>query len=787
MYYYRNFIYAFRRNSFANIINIIGLVLAFAFAFVIFTQIDYHLSYNDDIKGYNEIYRYSFVDQVFDDPMDYFSPKMGESMATSSSHIKGFAMVKIAGNEYDYHMGETNDRTVKLTSYSGIGDYLSFFAPDVLFGDIKKLEEPHTVVLPLSMARKIFGKSNPVGEHLYCEDLKEDLLVVGVVADYKDNNFLSKGLFTSTKADSDSNSNYHLFVKIDSPNHMKEISQSMTNQFLKIVGWDRILTDHKVEGCLNRLDRLSLSNDDLMAGRTVSISTWLLICFSIIILIIATINFINFKQAEMPMRLRNFNTQRILGASMIRLRLALVVETVAVALVAYIVACIVVYLMPSMGIQSLVVGSLSLGKWHITLLVFVIATAIGVLCGIYPASFVGHIPPAIALKGNFGLTRRGKFIRMLLISFQFLATIVLLIWIGVMEQQSHFVKTASYGYDRDRIAIGQMKPEWLGHTNAIKNELKQIKGVEVVSYAGAKIGAQDNYFDFSLTDKDGTQLNLSLIFCDNDFINLLGLNILDGYNFHSSDKTQLVITKTTATLNPSLKVGGEFYGYPIVGVSSNCQFHSFRIDDTKKSLGFVVVGNEQNSDDAIAKMKQFSNANIYVKLAQNVNKYQVLEEISKTLSRKFPTKYDVSFTFLNDIIYGENYKSELLFAKQILCFTFLAILISIIGVAGMTMFETEYRRKEIALRKIAGSTIKEILLLFNKRYIAIVTFVFIVAAPIGYILGRYWLMPFAVKVSISPFIFMGSYLIVLLIAVVTVSVRTFIVAIQNPLYSIRTE
>ena len=147
---------------------------------------------------------------------------------------------------------------------------------------------------------------------------------------------------------------------------------------------------------------------------------------------------------------------------------------------------------------------------------------------------------------------------------------------------------------------------------------------------------------------------------------------------------------------------------------------------------------------------------------------------------------------MNDLHYVDDelektYRQERLFTKQILLFSLLAILISIIGVFGMTMFESEYRRKEIGIRKVFGSSTKEILMMFNRRYLLILLGCFVVAAPIGYMVGVHWLEGFAVRTAISPLLFVVSFLLIALITMLTVTYQSWKNANENPVNSIKNE
>lgn len=151
-----------------------------------------------------------------------------------------------------------------------------------------------------------------------------------------------------------------------------------------------------------------------------------------------------------------------------------------------------------------------------------------------------------------------------------------------------------------------------------------------------------------------------------------------------------------------------------------------------------------------------------------------------------PGHQDFYFRFMDEVL-DANYRNELRFTKQILLFSLIAIAISLTGVFGLTMFESEYRRKEIGIRKIMGSSTTQILYMFNRRYILILTGCFIVAAPFGWWIGQHWLQGFAEKTPVSPWIFILSFLLVTLITMLTITVQSWKNACENPANSIKTE
>ncbi len=161
--------------------------------------------------------------------------------------------------------------------------------------------------------------------------------------------------------------------------------------------------------------------------------------------------------------------------------------------------------------------------------------------------------------------------------------------------------------------------------------------------------------------------------------------------------------------------------------------------------------------------------------------------LKTVLKYEHDNELEVSDLRYVDDVLEESYRQERLFTQQILLFSLLAILISIIGVFGLTMFESEYRRKEIGIRKVFGSSTKEILMMFWRRYLYILLGCFVVAAPIGYLLGQHWLEGFAVRTAISPLLFVVSFLLITLITMLTVTYQSWKNATENPVNSIKNE
>jgi putative ABC transport system permease protein len=179
---------------------------------------------------------------------------------------------------------------------------------------------------------------------------------------------------------------------------------------------------------------------------------------------------------------------------------------------------------------------------------------------------------------------------------------------------------------------------------------------------------------------------------------------------------------------------------------------------------------------------------LLVRVTKGVDKQEAKQKVMDVVNKHEKGQpLDISGLRYMDEVLEQTYQREDRFTKQILLFSLLAILISIIGVFGMTMFESEYRRKEIGIRKVFGSSTKEILTMFNRRYLYILLACFAVAAPIGYMVGVHWLEDFAVRTAISPLLFLVSFLLIALITMLTVTYQSWKNANENPIHSIKNE
>ena len=790
----RNFTSIFRKFVTANLLNLLGLSLAFASFFVIMTQVNYDLGFNKSFTEHENLYRLTMeLGAGMEDYGATLPRPLVELLATASPHVTDYG-IKQGWTNYDQFL--VGEQEYALTLTYGIHDFLSVFKPTVIDGDLKGLQQNGNIVLTQSEAVRIFGTTDAVGKTLNYKWQDDDFYhVCAVIEDYPENNLLHGSCFIGVNSNEGNyhNWNYDAYIRVDDVKYLPTVLTAMRQKAIQLFKEDFNMTNQKEADALQVVltpvadahfsEALNkISTDTYSVNRS---SVYLLICFSLLVIVIAAVNFMNFNLAETPMRIRSINTQKVLGATTAVLRGSLLVEAVIISLIAFVLAMALVYLAHDLGLQDLVQGSILLQD-HLWLIgiTLMISVVVGLLAGAYPAYYVTSFPPALVLKGSFGLSPKGRVLRTVLIGLQFVVSFILIIGVGIMYLQSHLIFHVDYGFDKDEVMVVPTAPDTRNHADAIDADLRKIPGIEGASLAQNVLGCSDRYQTWG-RGEGNKHMTFSCIFVDWRFLEVMGIDIVEGRNFRETDGDVYIFNESAKKKYPWLAVNKPINDedMPVIGFCEDIKYSSLRVDDSQLPIAFMVPDRKGYYwNDG------FWRNVLLVRVAKGVDKREAKQKVLETvLKYEHGCRPDIdSLHYLDDEL-EQSYRQERLFTKQILLFSLLAILISVIGVFGMTMFESEYRRKEIGVRKVFGSSTKEILMMFNRRYLYILLACFVVAAPIGYMVGVHWLEGFAVRTSISPLLFLVSFLLIALITILTVTYQSWKNATENPVNSIKNE
>lgn len=780
----RNLLSVLRKYRMATLLNIAGLSVAFAAFIVILIQINYERNFDTSYPTSDRIFRIELTKAN-----GFFSYTLSrafiEDVISSSPNIESGSLLSFSLPVYitTYKDGEKTGFREPVVSCHP--DFVKVFDFSLIEGDRGSLNNPDKVIIPQSLAKKLFGNESAIGkalhleQNLYTKD-NVDFTIGAVYRDLPENSQLNNVIYTAI--DPQKNRDNYLssmfigYLLLDDPSMATAIADNFNNNF------DFKLIDEPEEAIkltpVTDIYYLNNSQDGTLVKSGNSETTLILLCIAILIIVIAIINFTNFSTALTPVRIKSINTQKVLGSSDTFLRRILTIEAIIISTVSWLISLLIILLLNTTGALPFLEANLSLSaNIPIVLVSGMVALITGIIAGLYPAWYMVSFPPALVLKGSFGLSASGRKMRTTLIGIQFVVSIMLIIGAGFIWLQNTYMKNYSLGFDKDQIAIVELSGNiYEKHHDTYANRLKEFAGIEDVAFSLEKVASFDIYNTASIEYKNAFASYL-LIMGSYNLLDVLGIPIEEGRNFTKSDELSeqtLYIFNKTAHLNQDMELGDMFCNWRqgrIVGFCDNVKLTSLRQVDN--NIAFVLTNSPYPYN--------FS----YIRMKAGTDVHALVSHIRKTLNDIDPAyPFDVEFY---DTVFDQLYRNEVNLRSIITLFSLIAIIISLVGVFGLVVFETQYRRKEIAVRKVHGSTIRQILSRLNRHYVYIVCICFVLAAPVAYYMTQKWLEGFAYKVPVYWWLYAIAFLIVLLITIATVTFQSWRAAMANPVDSLKSE
>jgi ABC-type antimicrobial peptide transport system permease subunit len=411
----------------------------------------------------------------------------------------------------------------------------------------------------------------------------------------------------------------------------------------------------------------------------------------------------------------------------------------------------------------------------IILLILAVATITGIISGSYPALFLSSFKPVKVLKGTLGLGTKNSLFRKLLVSFQFVLTIMLIIGTIAVNRQLHFVRNQKLGFNKEQVLCVKLQGELNQKLDLFKSELKKnpdVVAVSGVSFPPAQIRRSTIMSEWEGRESDD-QFLLYLLAADHDFVKTMQIEMAQGRYFSrqfTTDTSEGIIVNEAAVraMGMQTPLGKKIFENRIIGVTKDFHFSSLHSKIGPLTIYFDPWEIQQllvrvHSDDMGQTIKS---------IEANWNK----------LAPAFPFEY----SFLDEQI-DDLYHAEQRVEKVVNAFSLLALLIACLGLFGLASYTAEQRTKEVGIRKVLGASASGIVLLLSKEFTKYVFIANLIAWPAAYLVLKNWLQNFAYRIDLSLWIFIMAGLIALVIAVLTVSWQAIRAAISNPVDSLRYE
>ncbi len=805
--YWRYFMYRnYVKMAFRNImnhkgftfINVSGLILGITCFLLIFLWIQDETSYDKHHEKADRIYRIRVSALFNDNEIDLAET----TPLLAGTLVREFPEVEQAARFYNVWSDVLFTYEDKSFSEKGFvfadSTIFDVFTIPLVRGDAETaLNKPYTMVISESIADKYFGSEDPIGKTLNNND-RFDFEITGVMKDMPENShfhFNMLGSFCSHPYSRDQiwiSNNCHSYIVLQENYPPENLEAKFPALIEKYIGpqVEQVLgltieqfneSGQRFGYFLQKLTDIHLHSNlqfELEANGDVRY-VYLFSIAALFLLLIACINYVNLATARTANRAKEVGVRKVLGSQKRQLTAQFLSESVILAAATLILSLIFVQmLLPVFNELSGKALSINYGSNFLYLLTAAgIIFTVGILSGLYPALVLASFKPVNVLRGKFSKGARSSYIRSGLVTVQFSISIILLIGTFIVFDQLQFISDKKLGMNKDNILILNRTDTLGDQWEAFKNELS--KNPNIISSAASNTVPGRIIGDRLYKPADNTDRNILLWHIDAgpDFFETYEIELLSGRNFHKTigqDSNSIILNENAAKLlgwedpiGQSL-YSGDNVEYEVVGVIKNFHFESLH-----REIRPIAIRSLPGSPALMS-----------VKIRPENYRETIgsIEETWKSLSTDQPYEY----YFLDDS-FNNLYKSEMLTSKLFSIFSMLTIYVACLGLFGLSAFIIQQRTKEIGIRKVLGATSSNIVVLLSGEFTKWVIIANIIAWPVAYYSMQNWLNDFAYRTSIGFGNFIFAALLVLLLALVTVTSLSVRSARANPVDSIRYE
>ena len=656
------------------------------------------------------------------------------------------------------------------------------------------LAKPHSIVLTKTLALKIFGDiSSAAGKTIYF-DKNDPITVTGVIDDVPANShftFSASRSFDTNYTGRWGNANVLTYVLLKNSDDYKKIEAASPAFYNKYLKTDLANINFRME--LQPVTSIHLhSNLQFELGGNSNMTyIYVFSIVALLILSIAVINYVNLTTARSVVRIKEIGIRKVIGSGRKQLMLMFFSESVLFTFLATTTGIILVqFALPyfnHLSGKSLDVWQLGGAKSVILFAGFAIIS--GLISGIYPALFLSGFATIPAIKGQLGNQSSTILFRKSLVTFQFIITIVMIVGSCIIYQQLHYVMNKDLGFNKSQMLTFHIQSrDARTKIDAMKAQLLQSPLIKSVSAAGNPIGNNDiGETNFNIGPDGNTASDTKIVeqlVIDEDYIPAMEIKMAQGRNFQKgvtdSAQNAIIVNETLVNeLGWKTPVGmrvrtgvdkGVIQWSTIVGVIKD--FNTYSLQHKIAPMKLVLPQSANDKD------------NLYVRLSDK-NIPAALDYLN-TVYSKFDPENKVDYHFL-DQNFANQYQTEQKQGNLLLIFTILAISIACLGLFGLVTFTAQQRVKEIGIRKVLGASVSSIVTLLSKEIVYLVLLASIIAAPIAWFAMNKWLQSFAYRVDMHWWIFIAAGFIAVLIAFLTISIRSVKAALANPARSLKAE
>lgn len=683
--------------------------------------------------------------------------------------------------------------------------FFNFFSIPLIMGDpVNVLNTPGKAVITESMAKKIFGKEDPVGKAISLGEDTSRYIISGIMSDtpkashFDAHMLVSFMTFPGANSTVWLNNNYSTYLLLRSNTNYTTVADKIPSILEKYVGPELMqamglsIQDFMKQGnaynfSLQKLTDIHLDPSILQEFKPAADPSYLyiFISISILVIIIASINFMNLATAQASRRAKEVGIKKVGGCSRKTLICQFMTESILVSFFSLILSVILIritlpYFNNLLGTQ---LELNLLARWDTIPYLLVFTIIVGIISGSYPAFYLSSFNPVDILRGSVKGSVRNVTLRRILVVFQFAVSILLLTATIVMYRQIYYMLNKNMGFNKEQMLVINRVQSLESRVEPFKDAAKKIPGVINITSSTAVPFHNTSTGGFGIEGRKEEIFMMTANWIDFDFIDTYKMTFVNGRNFdrnYTTDINACIINESAAR---NLKItdfentriiqpapGNEQRYLQVIGIVKDFNFESLRYPI--QPYIFLCKGNEDLSGYVTIKIS-----------AQNYQKtINAINDHWKEFSSDAPMQY-----YFIDEDFEQVYKQEKQNAQLSVMFSILAILIALLGLFGLTSYTVEQSTKEIGVRKVMGSSVSEIYFVISKEIIILIIISALIAWPLVYYISTRWLENFYFRIHPGVVSFLSGLIIVLGIALATISYHIFKAARVNPAESLKYE
>jgi putative ABC transport system permease protein len=770
-----------------SILNILGLTLGIASALFLIIYVADEISYDRYHKNADRIYRVSSTITETDDQFTWivaqipFGPQVVQEYPEVQSFVRFFnmprALYKYGDKEY-----------IEEDFYYADSTVFDIFTYETVKGDPRAaVSAPGKIALTQKAAARYFGNTDPIGKTITSgTDTYE---VTGIIKDVPSNSHFRFDALTSRNnlpKQMGSWGNFGVFTYLLFPENFDVKAfetklQGMYDTHMKQIFGPLNIT---IKYTLEPLTKIHLYSTNAQEPEPTGSITYVYI-FAIVaafLILIASMNYMNLSTARSAGRAREVGLRKVVGSKRGALIAQFLSESVIFTLISLILS-LIIFLVFLQKLNTLAGKSFD---FHIVYSPVVLISFIGIIViagifgGSYPAFFLSRFSPVTVLKGEITQGTAGSMFRKILVIIQFTVSVIMIICTLVVFRQLNYMKTMDQGFDQKNVIGIQLNGNMARKYPVLKQAFLENPEVKYVTSTNTGVGEGSGKVIFNIeTDQGMSQKGINFAVVDHDFIETLGIKMLEGRDFQEdmpSDTLNSVVVNETFVkrmgwqdaIGKKVELGdGSQIKARVIGVMKD--YHQTGMYNDVETFMLVYR--------AISPV-------IYVKVSGN-NTKETIAYMESKWKEVFPDQ-PFTYSYLTDrfnMQFDADEKRGLIFTL----FTVLAILISCLGLFGLASYTVEQKTKEIGIRKVFGADESIILQLVARDFLILVTAGIIIAVPVAYYFMNNWLENYVYRTSIGIMLLLMASLLTILITFLTVGYKAYQASVMNPAESIKTE